>query len=143
MTLTFKYKTIKRSDNTETRTPSIPITLIGKSIRFNTLSLIDSGADISVIPKDVAELLGLDLNKEKDSAYGIGGRVESIETNINITIEKGHESYNLQMPIKVILGNYDFPILLGREGFFEEFVISFYQGERKVTLKKVESTKIY
>jgi len=62
MTLTFKYKTIKRPDNTETRTPSVPITLIGKSIRFNTSGLIDSGADISVISKDIAELLGMDLS---------------------------------------------------------------------------------
>jgi len=39
-------------------------------------------------------------------------------------------------PVKVILGNYDFPILLGREGFFSEFVISFFQNDQKVTLKK-------
>lgn len=113
MAINFKYKTIKRPDGTEIKTLSIPVLLEGKE-KIETMALIDSGADISAIPLAVAEILGLDLSGKKTPAYGIGGRVDSVETKITIVVGKGHEHYTLQIPVKVILGNYDFPILLGR-----------------------------
>lgn len=135
MTITFKYKTIKRPDGTEVKTPSIPILLNGKE-KFETIALLDSGADISAIPSAIAEILGIELKGEKTPAYGLGGKVDSIETRISITVEKGHEHYTFQIPVKVILGNYDFPILLGRAGFFDKFIISFDQNQEKLSLKK-------
>lgn len=67
MTISFRYKTVKRPDGTEVRTPSIPILLEGKE-KFETLALLDSGADISAIPKDVADILGLKLGSKKTHA---------------------------------------------------------------------------
>src|SRR3989344_4872588 len=123
MTIHLKYKSVKRPNGTTVKTPSIPILLEGKE-KFETIALLDSGADISAMPLDIAELLDLNLNGEKTPAFGIGGKVESVETRINIKIEKGHEHYSFQIPIKVILGDYDFPVLLGRAGFFNKFVIT-------------------
>lgn len=136
MTIVFRYKSVKRPDGTEVKTPSIPILFDGEE-KFETVALLDSGADISAMPKDVAELLGLDLGGKRTPAYGIGGKVDSVETSVRITVEKGHEHYAFQMPIKVILGDYDFPILLGRAGFFDKFIISFNQAKEKVLLKQV------
>lgn len=136
MAISFRYKTVKRPDGTKVKTPSIPIQLDGKE-KFDTIALLDSGADLSAIPLDIAKLLGMDLSGEKTPTYGIGGKVDSVETRMNIKVEKGHERYSFQIPVKVILGDYDFPILLGREGFFDRFVISFDQGQEKVSLKRV------
>jgi len=136
MTLSFSYKSVKRPDGTEVKTPSIPVVFSGKE-KFETLALLDSGADISAMSEDVAEILGLDLNGERDSAYGIGGRVDAVESKVNITIEKGHEKYNFLIPVKVILGDYDFPILLGRAGFFDKFIISFDEVQQKISLKRI------
>lgn len=136
MTLSFKYKCIKRPDGTEVKTPSIPILLLGKE-KIDTIALLDSGADISALPLAIAEIIGLDLSGERTPAYGIGGKVESVETSLNIILEKGHERYSLRIPVKVILGPYDFPILLGRAGFFDQFVIVFDQDQERVSLKKV------
>ena len=136
MTITFRYKTIKRPDGTEVKTPSIPILLKGKE-NFETVALLDSGADISAMPLAIAEILGLDLSNEKTPAYGIGGKIDSVETKMNIIVEKGHEHYAFQIPVKVIFGDYDFPILLGRAGFFDKFVISFDQSQEKVSLKMI------
>ncbi len=136
MSMTFKYKTIKRPDGTESRTPSIPITLLGNSMKIDSVCLIDSGADVSAMSKDMAELLGIDLKGEVEQAFGIGGKVDSIESKMSVIIEKGHEHYPLEIPVKVIMGEYDFPILLGREVFFDNFIISFDQKQQKVTLKK-------
>lgn len=135
MTIAFKYKIVKRPDGSEVKTPSIPITLKGQE-SIEVIALIDSGADVSAMPKDFAELLGLDLSGKKDFAYGIGGKVESVETKVYVIIKKGHESYNFQIPVKVILDSYDFPVLLGRASFFDKFIISFDQSEHRVSLKK-------
>ena len=135
MTLSFNYKTIKRPDGTEVKTPSIPIVLGGKE-KIETVALLDSGADISAISKDMAEILGLNLNGKHGPAYGIGGRTDAVDTDMEIIIEKGHERYAFRIPVKVILGNYDFPVLLGRAGFFDKFVISFKQAEGKILLKR-------
>ncbi|MEK6974546.1 MAG: hypothetical protein AABW41_04905 [Nanoarchaeota archaeon] len=140
MTISFKYKTVKRPDGTEVKTPSIPILLSAKE-KFETIALLDSGADISAIPKSIAEILGLNLSSKTSYAYGIGGKVESVETNMNITVEKGHEKYIFYIPVKVILGDYDFPILLGRAGFFDKFIISFDQANEKVSLKTANRSK--
>ena len=135
MTITFRYKAVKRPDGTLVKTPSIPITLIGKE-SFDTIALLDSGADISAIPKSIAELLGLNIKRNVVFAYGIGGKVRSIETTIRTIVQKGHEKYSFNLPVKVILDDYNFPILLGRSGFFDEFVITFDQENEKVLLKR-------
>ncbi|MFH1229449.1 MAG: hypothetical protein V1678_03435 [Candidatus Aenigmatarchaeota archaeon] len=136
MTLSFNYKTVKRPDGTEVKTPSIPITIKGKE-SIDTIALVDSGADISAIPKDVADILGLDIKGNSCPAFGIGGKTEAIDSSMEIIIEKGHEKYNFRIPVKIILGHYDFPILLGRAGFFGKFVISFDQSREKVLLKRL------
>jgi hypothetical protein len=70
MTLSFKYKSIKRPDGTLVKSPSIPIILKGKE-QFETAALIDSGADISAIPKDIAEIFGCDLSGKIEPAAGV------------------------------------------------------------------------
>ncbi|MBI2652411.1 hypothetical protein HYX00_03000 [Candidatus Woesearchaeota archaeon] len=77
MTISFRYKTVKRPDGTHVKTPSIPITLIGKE-SFDTIALLDSGADISAMPQSIAELLGLNLEGKFTFAYGIGGKAKSL-----------------------------------------------------------------
>ncbi len=136
MTISFRYKTVKRPDGTKVKTPSIPIILKERET-FETVALLDSGADISAMPKDIADILGLNLKGKKEFAYGIGGKVPAVETKVNIVVTKGHEYYSILLPVKVIMGDYDFPILLGRAGFFDKFVISFDQKQEKVSLKRV------
>lgn len=135
MTISFRYKGVRRPDGTIVKTPSIPLILIGKET-FETIGLLDSGADISAIPKSIAEILGLNLEGEITFAYGIGGKVKSVESTVKILIQKGHEKYSFSIPVKVILDDYDFPILLGRAGFFDKFVITFDQENERISLKR-------
>ena len=100
----FKYKIVKRPDGTTVKTPSIPLQLQGDQ-SFDTLALVDSGADVSAIPKSIAEILGLDLSGKKTYAYGIGGKVKSITSKMRVKIDKGHEHYNFQIPVMVIFDN--------------------------------------
>ena len=58
-------------------------------------------------------------------------------TKFSIMVQKGHEKYAINAEVKVILeAEDDFPILIGREGFFEEFKITFDEHGKKVILKK-------
>ena len=135
MSITFRYKSVKRPDGTSVKTPSIPVTFMGKE-SFDNVALVDSGADISAMPKDIAEILGLKLSAKITHAYGIGGKARSVETTVAIVVKKGHENYRFNIPVKVILDDYDFPILLGRAGFFDKFIITFDEQEQKISLKR-------
>ena len=141
MTLSFRYKRVRRPSGVEVKSPSIPITLSGNGGKWDFIALVDSGADISAIPKSVAELLGLDLSGKTEEAAGIGGVVPAIQTNISLEIQKGHEQYSIQLPLKVIISDYEFPVLLGRAGFFDKFIITFDQRNEKILLKKISKNE--
>ncbi|HLC57572.1 MAG TPA: hypothetical protein VJH95_03300 [Candidatus Nanoarchaeia archaeon] len=137
MVMSFRYKSINRPDGSKIKTPSIPVLLSHKE-KFETIALLDSGADFSAIPKGVAEILGISLEGKKEPTHGIGGKAETIKATINISIEKDHEHYSFPIHVSIILSEeYNIPVILGREGFFNEFIISFNQSEEKVTLKKI------
>lgn len=138
MTLSFRYKSIPRPRGKSVKAPHIPVNLLSKSsMSIEFIALLDSGADVSIIPKDVAELLGIDLTKEKDISRGLGGEIEVINTKININIKKGHESYDLTIPVQVALNGTAIPVILGRAGFFDKFKITFDQANEIVSLKKL------
>lgn len=75
--------------------------------------------------KEMAESLNLDLSDKKDTAFGIGGEVKSVNSFVKFLISQGHERYSISIPVKVILDDFSFPFLLGRKDFFNEFKITF------------------
>jgi hypothetical protein len=133
MVLTFRYTRTMRSDGLTKVTPSIPVTLLGEG-KIPTNALIDSGADISVIARSAAKTLGLGLDGPKRVARGIGGKVESVNTEVPIAVEQDGERHVLTIPVKVMLGEHNLPMLLGRAGFFDRFVITFDQPKGLVSL---------
>jgi len=87
MSLIFRYKRVDRPDKTTVKLPSVPITLIGKET-FDTIALVDSGADTCVMPKVIAEILGLDLSGEIAPIFGLGGETKCVEAFVTILIGK-------------------------------------------------------
>ena len=138
MSMTFKYKKISRHDDVgDTYNPSVPVTLIHGNSSVDVIALLDSGADISVIPKGVAEILGMSLSCEKEIVIGIGGTAEAASSSMVVVIAKGHEKYSIRSSVKIIFDNGDtFQPILGREDFFENFHITFKEDEKKIVLKK-------
>ena len=136
MVLTYRYKRIDgRPISEETKTPLIPITIKGDII-LETTAIPDSGADITAIPIGLAEAVGLDLSGKEEKCVGVGGWVKCKSSKMHIKIGNEHEQYSFLIPVKVILDKYEFPILLGREGFFDKFIVSFDESEEKVLLKR-------
>jgi len=138
MSITFSYKQIKRPGLLPSFCPAIPITLAGKE-SVDTYGLLDSGADFSAIPKGIAEILGIELSGKHEKIRGVGGETEAVTAKITVVVEKGHERYSIPVDFKVLLQiESDFPILLGRKGFFGSFRITFDEKNQKITLKRTD-----
>ncbi|GEM_PF-6353436 len=87
MSVTFRYKKTIWLGNEERYVPMIPITLIGKEESFDTFGLLDSGADLSVLPKEVAEIIGVPIDeKTKELIRGVSGNSNGFRSNISASI---------------------------------------------------------
>ncbi len=135
MTLHYPYTTRSHPDGTTSKVPIIPITLIGQEIII-TGGVVDSGADSCAISLPMAKRLGLPLDGPKEITRGVGGIVESAESQFILSLRQGNEKYRFNIPVKVILKNLDFPVLLGQDGFFDKFIITFNRSEESFTLKR-------
>ncbi len=145
MAITFKYAKVPRKDGSLRRAPFIPIYLRDKNEKLlKFIALVDSGADTTVIPKDVAIVLGLKESDKEEQTGGIGGFVRVKTSRMGFQIVGEHEKHSLDIPVLILQDpNDDVPILLGRSGFFENFDINFRQNEDRITLKKIISKGKY
>ncbi|RJQ20232.1 hypothetical protein C4580_04310 [Candidatus Woesearchaeota archaeon] len=139
MAIIFKYVRVSRPDKTLWKAPFIPAHIHdahGRAIIVN--ALIDSGADTTVIPKDLAEVLGLKQTDTLETG-GIGGKVNVRKTRLTFTLKGKHEHYPLTVPALVLQdATNSTPLLPGRNGFFEQFHITFKQDKEEIILKKTE-----
>ena len=141
MTITFKYRSIPRPKPfDEAPQPTIPIRLRYGKRHLDVLALVDSGADISFMPREIGELLGMRLKNAEATDYvqGIGGKVGIVEKKVTVKISNAHERYNLQVPFYVSTGKVDKvdQILLGRAGLFHFFDITFMERDQKIKFKR-------
>lgn len=145
MTIIYRYVHVPRPDGTLRHAPFIPIFVkdkFGKTMRI--VALLDSGADETVIPKDLSDLLGLKEEKTDMTTGGIGGEVKVKKSRLHFRIKRGREDYPLSVPCLVMQdSNSDVPLLLGRHSFFEHFHITFKQNQEKISLKKIQPKKVY
>lgn len=121
MALVFRYASLLRSDGTLHHAPIIKVfahTVEGRFIEV--AALVDSGADSTVVPADLAVVLGLSLGEEIKTG-GLGGMVLARKSMLSFTLAKGREKYVLTAPALVLVDNVDVPLILGRNGFFEQF----------------------
>jgi len=136
MALTYHYRTLPGKKGTQVKTPSIPIRFKGNSaLNINAVALVDSGADCSVIPMGLAEVLNLDLTGPRQDSFGFGGKIECIESFVTILIRQHHERYEFKIPV-LISSDDSCPIIMGRDRFFEKFKITFDGKKQKLILKR-------
>ena len=139
MTYTFKYVSISRPGLPAAKVPHLAITMHGpKGEIFNTLALVDSGADTCAMPRSVAEILGLDLEEgEEVRIASASGFVQARRLQTEVSVNLPHGRKRMMLDFNVIMCDFEPPVILGRAGFFDQFVISFNEKEKKFTLKPV------
>lgn len=145
MAIIFRYAHVPREDGTLRKAPYIIVFVkdaTGKYIKV--AALVDSGADNTVVPKDLAVMLGLKDTAVEGETGGIGGKVKVKRSRLTFEVRGRREKYCLDVPVLVLQEGYsDVPLLLGRRGFFEEFEITFRQNEEKIVLKKISPDMKY
>ena len=106
---------------------------------LEVFALLDSGADFTLIPRAIADIIGIKLNeKDKESIGGVGGNSFAYKVQLTCSLKLGHESNKIQIKAMVLdEENEEIPVLIGREGFFENFEITFREYEKKILIKKV------
>jgi predicted aspartyl protease len=144
MSIIFRYVNVRRQDETLKHAPFITVLVRGEENKnLEIVALLDSGADSTVIPKDLADVLGLKEEEETETG-GIGGNVKVKKTKLQLTVVGNREKYSLTIPALILQEtNSDMPLLLRRNGFFDFFHITFKQNEEKIILKKIQPKKEY
>lgn len=139
-TITFKYVTDKRDGKTIKR-PRVEILLKNGDKVFRLVMLVDSGADTSFIPLEVAELLELKLGEVKKSRSA-SGPFETTNSTCEIELVKRGNNIPLgQIPVVIPTKKIDDTdvssyALLGRFPFFSFFDITFRENSGKLILRK-------
>ncbi len=114
--------------------PDYTVTLGTTTVSQILTMLVDSGADITVIPRWTGEDLGLQLAEDQyiEQAESINGRVGYVIRSLTFTLD-GH---SFKAPVGWIQTDGVEDILLGREVVFDLFDVEFKQAEETIIFKK-------
>jgi hypothetical protein len=112
--------------------PIIELVISFQNRFVRTSALIDSGATTSIFRPDIADQLGIKIEKGKEVYLsGVGGRIKGYLHELKI--EAAGRKF-----ISPIIFSYEYTVslnLLGREGFFKNFVIVFDERKKKLELR--------
>lgn len=119
-----------------TARPYIPIRLSGPKKSKEVYALIDSGADRSLFNIQLAEVLGLDLDKATEEIFsGIeGGGLKAKLHRVNLRI------VGISKEVEILAGFIDSSgvvAILGQDGFFDAFKIKFEKDHGMVEINPV------
>lgn len=88
-----------------------------------------------LIPKDIADVLELEISSKTEEAEGIGGIIKTARTTVNLSITDGKETIYLpSIPVEVLLEGELKEILIGRIPFFSEFDITFKENSKRIEM---------
>ena len=148
MVLTYKFKKEKLKSGLYVQRPRILVEIKGLLVSIVVPALIDSGCDITVIPESVAKSLGLSLDGEKDKLVAFRESNDVIRSTAIITFigRLRRDSVTLsKVPILIVLSKKGYEeeqdIVLGIEGIFDNFDITFRKSENRIIMKKVVKPK--
>ena len=116
----------------ERQYPLIDIALAKGRKSLVVKALVDSSASFSVFRPEIAEFLGVSIEKgETFYLEGIGGRILGYLHVLNARVSS--KSFRCK-----IVFSYEFTVsfnLLGRDNFFDKFLITFDEKKKKVILQ--------
>ena len=116
--------------------PMLPVILMKDDISFPTMLLIDSGADYSMLTKDIVrDALNIDFSslKKEGKTSGITGETEIAWINVKVGFGQRDIYFEEDIPFQIPLEEGKDPPLpiLGRDPFFYKYRIDFRMGYTK------------
>ena len=113
--------------------PIIPVSVHYKDKKIHYEALIDSGADFTILPLGLAEILNIDSSNSKEILFtGVdGGIIKGIIAKVDIEI--GGFSHKTHIVFAEISGTIG---ILGQTGFFDKFIVKFDLIKEEIELKQ-------
>lgn len=111
------------------------------------LALVDSGADWSFLPLEIAEILRLDIEKEGARIMTISGESDVFSAKVHIEIPSQSflplsvGTINVHVMPYEVGKNYQQLVILGRKDFFEKFEITINESAQHVILKNIHKER--
>ncbi len=135
----FKYSQQQFSDGKGMSLPLIPVTFKNKKHVMRTIALIDSGADISILPIQIAGELNLKLNpKEKIEINAAGGNTFFVYPSADkvecIIEQKGFRSIVLKS--KIYFTEAAATILIGHNNFLYQLKVVLDGTKKEVGINR-------
>ena len=114
--------------------PLLPVQFVYKDRKTPVIAaLIDSGGDSIVIPRAIAEFLGVNV-EEAEIAKTAGGFTSIRRTKLKMIIGKDSEKIEYNDVDVFVADSSDIPVLLGRDPLFEDFEITFKKRKKEIIL---------
>ena len=152
----FKYPTDWRDDEYgkkfPVRRPRIEIVFrknseiknIKTNPEFRTSGLVDSGADICLLPRQIADILQIDLTSvKKEESTGANGKFITYKTKVFLEIVYKNMRIGIDM-VDVSIPEIDLEgivleqnILLGRSHLFKKYEITFNEYDKTILFKRI------
>jgi len=135
----FKYSQYPAPDGKSIYRPSIPIVFKYRNRFILVEAVIDSGADYTILPIEIAGELGLKLDKRtKSTFFGAGGNPFTVYRSPykleHIIRQTGFRSYDWKS--FVYFAESQPAILLGHNGFLDQFKVTLNGINKEVEIKK-------
>lgn len=127
------YITNPRFADDDIARPFVPVILRLGGNEIQELAMIDSGADVSVLPYRVGVNLGA-LWEDQDEVLVVAGLTEDLESRditLNLTIGT---LPRIMVPFAWTARD-DLPVILGQSGFFSQFDICFFRSRGEIALR--------
>ena len=126
------YITNPRFADDELARPFIPVNLRVGGNEIQELAMIDSGADVCVLPHQAGVNLGA-LWEDQYEIVGLSGLTENLESrSITLNLTVGNLP-SIMVPF-AWTNTDDLPVILGQSGFFSLFDICFYRSRGEIAL---------
>jgi hypothetical protein len=114
--------------------PYIPILVVGTRGAARLDALLDTGADQVILPRSIAEPLGIDLDVGASARFrGVGGQIVTVIYG-RVELEVGTRSQRIRWPATVAFLDGAGGAILGHTGFLEYFTATFNGQQRHVAL---------
>jgi hypothetical protein len=114
--------------------PYIPIRIIGPGGSARLHGLVDTDADQTVLPRAIAEPLGIDIDPEARARFrGVGGHLVTAYYG-RVELEVGTRSRRYRWPVTVAFLDSAAGVILGHAGFLHYFTASVNGQHRYVTI---------
>lgn len=116
--------------------PRLPLQVKNRSGKWVTLSLyVDTGADISILPKSTADIVGVSL-KSGDEVIVVGLAGELIRAYLHDLECRLENSAPFSMKFAISEKESVVPVL-GREGFFQKFNMHFNNRLNQIEIEPI------